>query len=144
MPKKKTTKLNKTRPANKTSKAQKPNQTNEASKTGKATNTKRATKASNSNGDGRSSGTINTKPGKSSLGYAFEIGSEIASTAIGTGTIFGAISGAGTSGLSAAGITSGLATLGAGSMLGGIIVAPALGYGAYRLSRWAFATKSST
>lgn len=60
------------------------------------------------------------------------------SAALGAGTTLGAISGAGIGGFSAAGITSGLAALGMGSMLGGIFVAPALGYGAYRAAKWAF------
>lgn len=65
-------------------------------------------------------------------------GREALSAAVGTGVAIGAISGAGIPGLSAAGITSGLAALGAGSMLGGVFVVPALGYGAYRVSKWAF------
>jgi hypothetical protein len=83
--------------------------------------------------------TKNSNKAKNRISYfARECGKEIASAAVGTGATFGAISGAGIGGFSAAGITSGLAALGAGSMLGGVLVAPALGYGAYRTTKWIF------
>ncbi|ASD63027.1 hypothetical protein [Bdellovibrio bacteriovorus] len=63
-----------------------------------------------------------------------EAGKDASSATIGAGVAITSLSVAGVPGLSAAGITSGLAVLG-GSMIGGIFVVGAIGYGGYKLSR---------
>lgn len=74
--------------------------------------------------------------------------SSVAGAAVGSAAGIGAVSAAGVTGLSAAGITSGLATIGgavgggmaAGSAIviaGPALAAAAIGYGSYRLVRWA-------
>ena len=68
---------------------------------------------------------------------------EFVSAGAGTGIAVGSLSAAGIPGLSAAGITSGLAVLGAGSMLAGIGTVAAIGYGSYKLTRWMISSTQS-
>lgn len=63
-----------------------------------------------------------------------KIGKKLAPGAAAAGAGTGAISLAGTSGLSAVGITTGLACLGAGSMLVGVGTVGLIGVGAYKLT----------
>ncbi len=65
-----------------------------------------------------------------------EMAKTIAAGSVGTGTAIGALSAVGIPGLSGAGITSGLAVLGAGSMLAGIGTVAAIGYVSYRISKF--------
>jgi hypothetical protein len=69
--------------------------------------------------------------------FAKESAKRMASGAAGAGAGVGAIAACGVPGLSAAGITSGLAVLGAGSMLAGVGTVALIGFGAYKFTRFA-------
>ncbi len=70
------------------------------------------------------------------LGYGKEAAKHIAGGAAAAGSGIGAVAACGVPGLSAAGITSGLAVLGAGSMLLGIGTVGFIGFGAYQAAKY--------
>lgn len=65
-----------------------------------------------------------------------DIKKEVAGLVTGGGVPYVAVAAAGEAGVSAVGITTGLAALGFGSMMGGVVVAGLLGVGAYTGTKW--------